>query len=312
MLEIKNYKNGDEVQIINLFKDAFCKNLSIDLWKWTYNSNLFNQKYIKLMWDKNILAGHYAVIPIKLYEDGKDLLSGLSMTTMTSSLYKKRGIFRELALNLYFETYNKINLVWGFPNDNSIHGFVKYLGWKHVGDIYIYRCKSKKYTIKEDNIKEVEFFDKKVNDLFEIVKNTYKIISNRNAEYLNWRYKEHAENTYSYIVYEINKSYLGYCIYKIYEDNNEKYCDIVDIISVNQEVFKSLLEYLNNKMNNIGVQYLNMWMNDKENLNIAKNIGFYKTDLGTHFGIKINCDSLKEDIYKFSDWYITMGDSDVY
>lgn len=313
MLELKEYNKGDENKIIDLFKKTFKQNMSLEYWKWNYDNELFSEKYINLMWDKNILAGHYAVIPVNMLINNKLIKSGLSMTTMTALEYGKRGIFKSLASDLYTKIYNDVDLVWGFPNNNSIHGFLKHLGWKQIMDIPMYTCKTYKANTSNSNIKAIANFDEKFDDLFETVKEKYKIIVCRDSKYLNWRYEENPQNKYYYLVYEKDKKYLGYCIYKMYkvEDGKEQ-CDIVDILAVNEEIFTEMLSYTVHKMNDIKVEQVNLWINSNEFLECAKKIGFNETYFKTHVTCKINCDYLNEDIYDSSNWYLTMGDSDVF
>lgn len=313
MLEVKEYKDGDEEKIIDLFEDIFNQNMSLEYWKWNYDNELFSEKYINLMWDNTTLAGHYAIIPVNMIINKKMVKTGLSMTTMTSSQYKKKGIFKTLASDLYSKINNEVDLVWGFPNNNSIHGFLKYLNWKQIMDIPMYTCQTYKSNSSNPNIKSIDKFDEKFDSLFESVKNKYKIIVCRDSKYLNWRYEENPQNKYLYLVYEKDDNYLGYCIYKLYKNENGKeQCDIVDMLAINGQIFTEILGYTLNRMADIKVEQANLWMNNSEFLKCAKRVGFNETDFKTHVACKINCDNLDEDIYNYSNWYLTMGDSDVF
>jgi hypothetical protein len=313
MLEIKEYKNGDEEKIMELFEDVFKQEMPLQYWKWNYNNELFSDKYINLMWDKNILAGHYAIIPVNMMVKNKLVKTGLSMTTMTSCQYGKRGIFKNLATDLYTKIYNEVDLVWGFPNNNSIYGFLKNLSWKQIMDITMYTCETYKANNKSKHIKSIFEFDEKFDRLFENVKNRYSIIVCRDSKYLNWRYKENPQNKYLYLVYEEEDNYLGYCIYKLYKnENEEEQCDIVDMLAINEEIFTELLKYTLDNMAEIKVEHANLWMNNVEFLECAKKVGFIETSFKTHVGCKINGDNLDEDVYNYNNWYLTMGDSDVF
>lgn len=313
MLEIKEYKNGDEEKIIDIFEEIFKQKMSLQYWNWNYDNELFSEKYINLMWDNKILAGHYAIIPVNMIINNKLVKTGLSMTTMTSLKYGKKGIFKTLAGDLYTKIYNDVDLIWGFPNNNSIHGFLKYLDWKQIMDIPLYICKVYKSNNSNINIKSIVKFDEKFDSLFETIKNKYKIIVCRDSKYLNWRYEENPQNKYFYLVYERDDNYLGYCIYKLYKDSNGKeQCDIVDILAINGEVFTEILRYTLDKMADIKIEQANLWMNNSEFIECAKKIGFNESDIKTHVACKINCDNLAEDIYDYSNWYLTMGDSDVF
>lgn len=105
-MEIRDYKPGDEKQILKLFEYSFGKKLPEEYWHWRFIDNPQKQIMIKLMWDKEILAGHYAVSPIEMIVHGEKILTALSMTTMTHPDYIGKGIFTQLA-KLYIEMNQK-------------------------------------------------------------------------------------------------------------------------------------------------------------------------------------------------------------
>lgn len=317
MLEIKNYNKNDEIEIIRLFKKAFFKEMKPYQWRWNYEDNLSDKKFIKLMWDDENLVGHYAIVPNIMKICGENYWTGLSMTTMTSPQYKKQGIFVKLASNLYEEIFNKVPVIYGFPNNNSLHGFKKYLGWNHVTDIEMYNCYSYKLNLNflDKNIKNADFLDDRINILFEKFSNkfkNYKVMIKRDKKYLNWRYDLNPYNKYFYLVYEKDNEYLGYCVYKIFKDKGKKNCDLVDIIALDSKIYESLLKNLIDLMACNNVFKINSWFINKENLKIAEKVGFKKNNLITHFGIKLNGDFLKLNIFNMENWYLTMGDSDVF
>ncbi|EES48078.1 GNAT family N-acetyltransferase [Clostridium botulinum] len=317
MLEVRDYKKNDEKEIINLFKESFCKEMKHFQWRWNYDANICKDKFIKLMWDDKTLAGHYAILPNKMKIYDKIYEVGLSMTTMTSKEYKKQGVFVKLASNLYEEIYNKVPIIYGFPNNNSLHGFKKYLGWTHALDIEIYSCYTYKSELKslDKNIKNVEFLDNRVNVLFDKFSNEfkeYKLMIKRDKDYLHWRYDLNPYNKYYYLVYEKDNEYLGYCIYKIFEDGGKKVCDLVDIIAVNNGIYEELLKSLIDLIACNNIRKINSWFINKDKLEIGRKLGFNRTNLITHFGFKLNCDFLKLDDINNKKWYLTMGDSDVF
>ncbi len=49
------------------------------------------------MWDDSVLAGHYAVSPVKMKFEYEVKINALSMTTMNHPEFGVRGVFSDLA-----------------------------------------------------------------------------------------------------------------------------------------------------------------------------------------------------------------------
>ncbi len=75
--------------------------------------------------------GYYGVIPCFMWIDDKRVLAAQSADTMTHPGYRNKGFFTELAQLTYaLCRNNRINFVFGFPNQNSLPGFINKLGWQ--------------------------------------------------------------------------------------------------------------------------------------------------------------------------------------
>lgn len=118
-------------QILSLFKEAFGSELSGALWDWAYQQNPAGAAYVSLCFDGDNLAGHYAVIPIILENEGKPVKGALSMTTMVGKNYQGKGLFTQQAEKVYNTLKaDDTRMVIGFPNKNSAPGFKKRLAWQ--------------------------------------------------------------------------------------------------------------------------------------------------------------------------------------
>jgi hypothetical protein len=73
----------------------------------------------------------YAVIPCFIGVNEAQILAGQSADTMTHPYYRFKGLFVELATRT-FELCRSlgIRLAFGFPNQNSLPGFINKLGWQ--------------------------------------------------------------------------------------------------------------------------------------------------------------------------------------
>jgi len=86
--------------------------------------------------DGSRIVASYTAWPITL-RMGSELVQGAqSMDTMTDPDYRGRGLFVALAN----ETCGLLadlgyRLIYGFPNQQSLPGFIHRLGWKHIGHV---------------------------------------------------------------------------------------------------------------------------------------------------------------------------------
>jgi hypothetical protein len=218
---------------------------SIRHWQWEFLENPLKDIFIKLAWDKERLVGQYAASPVRIYVDGYDTIAALSHDTMTDSQYGGLGIFRTAAEALYTEQTNAgQSFIYGFPNRNSIHGFIKYLKWQqimpapvHIRPVRISKSISRRIFHNADSSSattenafqnassllldksgkyklhmETEFGDW-ADDLWLRCRNQHNLWVVRNKAYLNWRYVTKPENKYHIVSIWQGFQPVGYVVF---------------------------------------------------------------------------------------------------
>jgi hypothetical protein len=317
-MEIRNYQKGDEVKILDLFQQSFKKDMSLDYWRWRFIDNPADKIMIKLMWDNDVLAGHYAVSPVSLMVGNEQVLSALSMTTMTHPDYAGRGIFSELAETLYKHESeeNDVKAVWGYPNLNSHYAFNKNLKWVNLDRIPLLSLSlAKLKSIACDEVSLVENFDEKHSLAYKEVTLGYEVKVKKDLSYLNWRYINNPENKYSIFQFEDNsKSYFA--VTKLYRSFNNILENEIDIVEFNFPSDLNLLLKLLNKIKEFyskdSVVKVNLWMpfDDPKHI-LLERIGFACVSPITFMGIR-NLDRNLTMLENVKNWHYCMGDSDVY
>jgi acyl dehydratase len=132
--ELIKYKEN----ILELFKRCFNSEMDEILWQWAYIDNPNGEPIVSLYFEKDVLIGHYAVIPVSLTHQQRTIKAVLSMTTMVDAKYRKYGVFVDQANIVYKKAASLgYKLVYGFPNKNSSPGFKKRLGWTLEEDLYV-------------------------------------------------------------------------------------------------------------------------------------------------------------------------------
>jgi hypothetical protein len=139
MYSTKQITDNSLKDIQYLFKKSFGTIHSLDDLKRKYDTSAFGEKTLGIIAyanENNDPAAYYGVFPITLIYNGEDYLIAQSGDTMTSIDHRKKGLFVRLAKEAYdIANNNGVNIVYGFPNENSYPGFVKKLNWVFNGNM---------------------------------------------------------------------------------------------------------------------------------------------------------------------------------
>lgn len=316
-MEIKNYQKGDEKKIISLFELVFKRPMSLEQWQWRFENNPAGKYMIKLMWDGDVLAGHYAVSPIKMMVGEREILTTLSLTTMTNPDYGRRGIFGDLANALYNQLEQELGVgaIWGFPNNNSHYGFIKNLNWKDVAVIHTLTASTKNMTAaNSDSVQLVTSFDDSHVQLLAETNKDFPVRISRYLEYLDWRYLKKPSTVY-YIMEYNHDGIKDFVVYKLYKssDSPETWeVFFMEIAVKDSASLKIIMEHILDYYKDKNIASFNLWMSmwHKQHIQFEK-LGFNPGGKQTYLGIRADEQKLPE-VFDFRKWYYTMGDSDVY
>jgi hypothetical protein len=313
-MRIEEYKEGDELKIIELFELVFGRPMSLVQWKWRFELNPAGKHLIRLMWVGDKLVGHYAVSPVSLMIDGVPVKSVLSLTTMTHPDYTGNGIFKKLASALYFhlEFEYGSQAIWGFPNGNSHYGFIKNLEWKDVSVIPTLSVDSKLLPMGTGEINNIDAFTTVHSDLLSKEPSKYPISVQRSTEYLNWRYVQKPSVDYKIFERVENEIVTGVVVVKLYQVNQSKVDLNITELYLND--YSKIGMFMADVLSQIGseIENVTMWrnVNDSNYLHFER-MGFKPSLPLTYLGIRAT-DSIKELSSSLNNWYYSFGDSDIY
>ena len=315
-MEIRDYTKGDEIAIIELFEITFKQKMSLEQWNWRFTNNPAGKHWIKLMWQEDQLIGHYAVSPLIMEIDGKEVITAHSLATMTHPEHGGKGIFKALSNALYEDIENKYECkaIWGFPNNNSHYGFVNSLGWKDIGVIHTLGMlfqnviqNTEDFVIEEFqffSLIHIEYIDKNIH--------SYPVKVKRSAAYLNWRYTEKPSVIYKKFFGQIEHvNYLA--VTKIYPSNKPDVWDlnIVELYLDDYKIFKQLITSIGN-LYNLNFDRVIIWKNlyNRDHIQLEK-IGYVLTHPQTYLSARVHAD-LDHQFREMKNWYFSIGDSDVF
>ena len=184
---------------------------------------------------KEPFAAVYAIVPRRFVIDSQECMGAVSLHTLTGPAYRGRGLFVHLATDCYASAIDEgLKLVYGFPNENSVHGFTKYLDWRIVkrgeylisirplawlrGRLFGEDRRSDDIEVSLRNgdkirIRRLEAFDDRFDALWERCSPLLKISAVRDRAFLQWRFAEHPQVDYGiYAAESMEGDLLAYCV----------------------------------------------------------------------------------------------------
>ncbi len=312
-LHYRAYTPEDEPAILELFEQSFKRPLSSTVWRWRFLQNPSGAGMIQLAWDGDTLAAHYAITQAELAFEGEPLKSGLSGTTMTHPNYRGLGLFPLLAERTYAQMAdNGLALVWGYPNTMSHRVFVTDVHWRDIYETPFFRAQTSaiQNLPKPKHVSPLERFDARFDTFWHAEKQRYRIIGRRDQAQLNWRYVDNPSDTYMILASAPAGDLDGYLVYKRYKDELQ----IVDVLIQNVDVGLELLAAVVMQAQETNAESVAMWLALDDDFHRAlEKRGFLPAAPITYFGARLlKTDRRLEAAYDYHQWFLTMGDSDVY
>lgn len=123
--------------LTGLHEAVYQKPIAPDFFRQKYNTAFTGVMYIGFFaYQDNQPAAFYGVIPCFMNCKGQSVLAAQSADTMTHPDHRGKGLFIELAeLTYKLCCIEGIRILFGFPNQNSLPGFVNKLDWQVSGNM---------------------------------------------------------------------------------------------------------------------------------------------------------------------------------
>lgn len=342
-LKIKNI-NSDT---INLYKNCFDSNGSLkDLRKieWQFLDTPIDKQFVDIAVDelREHTAAIYAIAPVHFKLGKQTLIGSQSLDTMTDVDYRGKGLFVQLATDVYQKaTDDGVKLVYGFPNGNSIHGFVKKLAWQVLDPVpFLIKPLNSSYFTKKikplawlPNVK-IAFSGKKnahirienknefplaVNTIWERFSKNIQVAVWRDKAYLDWRYLQKPDEDYQILhAYTADNNYIGLMVYCIKEKHGGKIAYLMEYL-FDPQFEKEAGELMKVAVNNC-IQFkadciLSWCLEHSPNFVHHRKVGFFNMPeklrpIELHFGVRAFDHSLAGLINDRKNWYLSYSDSD--
>jgi len=340
------YRPGDEKQILNLFREGFHEERTIDHWTWEYRKNPVAKGMVFLADSNAEIVGHYAVIPTLFRVGEQDVLGSQSVDTVTLEGFRRKGVFTTLARLTYEKAKSKgVRFVYGYPNRFSYHGLVKKLGFQEVATVpklaktlslkgLLLRISKRPRVLrkfsflgkmptrhsdrtKPSNTNKVHIaertgpFGPEFDELWNRTKKDFRVATVRNADYLNWRYVERPMSKYEIFEAREKNRILGFIIGRMLGQDSWKEGYVVDFLCARTGIFEQLLDALMDRFKEEEVDIAYIWM--LRTCNLYKNVlakGFNEVKSDLLLTSKTLADMLDVSVGDPRNWFVTRGDCD--
>jgi hypothetical protein len=204
---IRPYRDGDEHEILRMFREVFGVDRTLEHWRWKFTESPYGSRSIAVVVSaEGQIVAHYAGYPVPFYQAGHPRLGFLSHQigdTMTRPSVRqaglgKHGILARAASYYYAKFCRDVPFAYGFNT-----GSIKKLGERYLGYSYIDQvaCRAKDLAsgtgsppprtprwLGGYSFAELTTASAELDGLFERVRGSYGFLVRRDAAYVGWRY----------------------------------------------------------------------------------------------------------------------------
>lgn len=127
-----------------LFKESSKRSKSLTETKKKFNTTYTNCEFLGYIAYDPLMrpAAFYALIPTIASYQGETILIAQAVDAITHPLHQRKGLFSALARKTHeLAKEEGVHFIYGAPNENSYHGLVHTLNFKHIGNMKIVEVK---------------------------------------------------------------------------------------------------------------------------------------------------------------------------
>ncbi|MCP4680748.1 MAG: class I SAM-dependent methyltransferase [Desulfobacterales bacterium] len=329
---VREYEDGDEFNILKLFKKAFNTTRAIEHWYWKFRDNPFGAyKIAETITEDGTLAAHFSGYPAPFYSsvgELKEFFAFQGADVMSNKKFRNIGLGRTSVLaraSIYH--YNKhcihdIPFIYAFSTGTMRKFGERFLQYQftspityHVMDLSKVKLK-KMSTIKRIlsgfTIEEVYEITREYDLFFEKVCNDYGMLVKRTSSYLKWRYLDCPDNYHRMFALRRFGKLVGWSVFSL-RDNvliwGDALFDKKDAYIVGFMISYLIKVFFQNTVRIEGwFALVPKWWS-----NILKDTGFEVKDEPNKLAPTFIIFDPRFDTHFFEQYfYYTMGDSDLF
>ena len=349
--KLNNYEIPELLKTIRIIKKetkSHDQNIDkIDYWNWKYKKLPSKKSLVYVALNKKQIVGYYHIPIYDFYIRKKKHKIGSIQSVAVTKNFRKKNIFKKLLKFANSDASNHLDLLYTFPNNKSIHTFLKYDNFYYLTKLpfYIYPIntaniiKSKikfyglnfiggffdfifRYFSKSLSQNEKIIFynklDNKIITMFTEFNKKHNLHLKRSNSYFKWRYNKSSKSSYRFIGLEKNNKLKSLAVIKIEKIFKCKGILVMDFAYTHSKYLSKLLTNIVNskllKSNNVSFVLLTGMAH---NLDKIQKSGFLKipnnlVPRNLNLLFKSNKKSLNNLLKNKKFWLITLSDWDVF
>jgi hypothetical protein len=212
---VRAYRDGDEAQILPIFEGSFFVHRSRERWSWEYRENPYGNEIISEAFaGDGQLVAHYAGYPVRFHDRGEPLpLPALQVGdtfTLPAVRHVGRGPTSLLGRTVrhFYARFceRRVAFNYGFNTGNIQRFSLAFVGARRVEDIPFLELSLPAGAARSPGrlrallggwrAARVETFDRRWDELFARAAPAYGMLVERDARYLDWRYRRCPDGGY--------------------------------------------------------------------------------------------------------------------
>lgn len=336
------------------FQACFAENgfpRGIDMLRWQYleapDAQLLVDFAVEGDGNAEIVGGIYAVFPVDCIVGGTTRRGAQSLDTMTDARYRGRGLFVNLARSVYERcAAGGVAFVYGFPNGNSVHGFLTKLGWTSLDPVpFLVRPLRSRYFLSkvpllgallgalpdlrlpaprspqlrgDQSLTRVNQFGDEFTALWREFSRDIGVAVERDAAYLRWRFDRKPGEEYHTYAYHVSSRLAGFVTYCVKEKHGGRIGYVMELITAptHPEGSRLLLRHALADLVARGADAVLVWNLEHSSTHAAfRGAGFLPLPerlrpIELHFGVRAFDPGVASAVADRRSWYLSYCDSD--
>lgn len=274
---VREYRPGDEFQILAIFQGSFFVQRSRERWRWEYQDNPYGNLHISAAFaGDGQLVAHYAGYPVRFWCGGERMpLAALQIgDTMTLPAVRSVGrgptsLLARTARHFYARyCEGRVAFNYGFNTGNIQRFSMSFVGARRLEDLPYHRLAlpAPRLAVASGLLarfagwreSRVDEFDERWDALFARIAPAYGMLIERDATYLDWRYRRCPGTDYFIAACERRGRLAGWAVFRRREERVQWVDALID--PAQPQAIARLLAFALAAPENRGVRAVEAWI----------------------------------------------------